>query len=57
MSQKWTSRLVQDTDDTGNKIYRGILSIAGFPYRITVSRDWQSEAPTLNITAEVEKGR
>jgi hypothetical protein len=57
MSQKWTSRLVQDTDDTGNKIYRGILSIAGFPYRITVSRDWQSEAPTLNIIAEVEQRR
>lgn len=54
---RWTGRLVkvkpEDEAEFGRG-YSGVVSIAGFPYRINVQRDWSSDAVVLQATVTID---
>lgn len=57
MSQKWKGRLVQRVDEHGNKSYIGTVSIAGFPYKMTVTRDWLGDEFALAVSVMMDEGK
>ena len=45
--KQWTGQLQQRPED---KSYSGVVSVWGFPFRVTVRRDWSEELPALEAT-------
>lgn len=57
MSVRWTGRLVKvkpEDEAAFGAGYSGVVPIAGFPYRITVRRDWAFAGVVLEAVVTID---